>query len=132
MIFSSLTFINFFIIYFFLNLISPLKYRSYLVILGSFIFYAWWDTKDIWVPIFLTLTGFLGGKILNNYNNRKYILLIILLILFTPLLILKYQGFFYNDFLAPIIGLEKGFPKYYSTRYIIYNFHYYIIYNRCF
>ena len=112
MIFSSITFIQFFIIYFFLNLISPLKYRNYLIILGSFIFYAWWDAKDIWVPIFLTLIGFLGGKILSNNNNRKYILLIILIIIFTPLLILKYQGFFYNDFLAPILGLEKKvFPN---------------------
>tara|TARA_B100000579_G_C22796934_1_gene837637 strand:+ start:294 stop:1685 length:1392 start_codon:yes stop_codon:yes gene_type:complete len=109
MIFSSITFLFFFIIYFFANLFLPLKYRNYLIIIGSTVFYAWWKVDEVWVPFFISFIGLFGGRIISNESGfkKKYFLWITLLFIFSPLLIFKYQSFFYNDFFVPLFGLKE-------------------------
>ncbi len=109
MIFSSLTFFLFFIIYFFINLFFPSKYRNYLIIIGSSVFYAWWKLDEIWVPFLISIIGLYGAKIISKESRgrKSFFLLITLIFIFSPLLIFKYQGFFYNDILVPLFGLKE-------------------------
>ena len=110
MVFSSIEFLFFFIIYFILHFLFPISKRNYLVIIGSTIFYAWWRPEDIWIPYFLILVAFFGYKFISKIsagNNRFWALLISLSVLYIPLLIFKYLGFFYNDIIAPFFDLNK-------------------------
>ena len=108
MLFNSFEFIVFFIIYFFLNLFIPSDKKNYLIILGSSIFYLWWKPSNLWIPYFLIFVSFLGYKIIekNSGKKRKIALISVLLILYLPLIIFKYLGFFYNELISPIFNLN--------------------------
>ena len=96
MLFNSIEFFVFFIIYFLLNLFIPSDKKVYLVIIGSSIFYLWWEPIDLWVPYFLIFISFFGYKIIHKNKGKKRILALIsiLLILYLPLVFFKYYGFF--------------------------------------
>ena len=50
MLFSSPVFFGFFAVYFLFHLITPAGRGSYLIIVGSTIFYAWWKVRYVWLP----------------------------------------------------------------------------------
>jgi alginate O-acetyltransferase complex protein AlgI len=62
MIFSSLSFFAFFAIYFCFHLAIPLRFRNYLVIAGSTVFYSWWNIAYAWLPYLLMAIAFGGSK----------------------------------------------------------------------
>ena len=108
MLFNSAEFIVFFVIYFFLNLFIPSDKKVYLVIIGSSIFYLWWKPIDLWVPYFLIFISFFGYKIIHKNKGNKRILALasVLSILYLPLIIFKYYGFFYNELISPLFNLN--------------------------
>ena len=50
MLFSSPTFFIFFLVYLCFHVLVPLRYRNYLIICGSTVFYSWWNVAYAWVP----------------------------------------------------------------------------------
>lgn len=78
MIFTSLTFIIFailfFILYSFFKKNNLLRYV--LIIIASFIFYGWWDWRYLFLIIFTGTIDFSSGILIDKYQKYKKIFLI--------------------------------------------------------
>ena len=106
MLFSSPTFFVFFLIYFACHILLPRRYRNYLIIVGSTIFYAWWKVEYVWIPYFLMAIAFLGAAAVSGAKGSRrfaYTAATIVL-LFLPLAIFKYTNFFYAGVFGPLFG----------------------------
>lgn len=114
MLFSEPIFFVFFLSYFLLHVVTPAKFRLYLIIIGSATFYAWWRFDYVWVPFILTLIAWMGALWFDNgvgQPSRLRRLTVTLLILFAPLIFIKYSNFLYDDVLGAIPGLASMLPK---------------------
>lgn len=107
MLFSSTTFFAFFAIYFVFHLLTPQRYRVYLIILGSTVFYAWWKVQYVWLPFALTGIAYFGVQWIEGATEkiaRKRRLTLTLILLFVPLVVYKYTDFLYGDVVGPVFG----------------------------
>lgn len=107
MLFSDKTFFAFFAVYLILHFIVPPRARIYLIIAGSTVFYGWWRVEYIWLPYALTLIAWAGTLWIENVKGpvwRKRRLIVTIVVLFTPLVVVKYAYFLVNDALKPILG----------------------------
>jgi alginate O-acetyltransferase complex protein AlgI len=110
MLFSSPTFFAFFAVYFLFHLLLPAKYRLYLIICGSTVFYAWWKLEYAWLPYLLAGIAYFGmlwieRATLETARRRRAAATIVLL--FVPLVFFKYSNFLYADVLGFLFG-EHG------------------------
>lgn len=97
MLFSDTIFFAFFAVYLPIHILLPFRYRIYLVIVGSTVFYAWWRIDYFWLPYALTLIAWYGTKwmmVTDDERTRKWRLIVTLIVVFTPLLVVKYTYFF--------------------------------------
>ena len=104
MIFSSIPFLFFFFpLFTLLYFTLPFKYKNYILLLFSLIFYAWGEPIYILLMIFSSIVDFINGKNIEKYkddNKKKKIYLIISIIINISLL-----GFFkYADFFIKVIN----------------------------
>lgn len=104
MIFSSIPFLFFFFpLFILLYFTLPFKYKNYILLLFSLIFYAWGEPIYILLMIFSSIVDFINGKNIEKYkddNKKKKIFLIISIIINISLL-----GFFkYADFFIKVIN----------------------------
>ena len=104
MIFSSIPFLFFFFpLFILLYFTLPFKYKNYILLLFSLIFYAWGEPIYILLMIFSSIVDFINGKNIEKYkddNKKKKIYLIISIIINISLL-----GFFkYADFFIKVIN----------------------------
>jgi alginate O-acetyltransferase complex protein AlgI len=108
-LFSSPAFFVFFAVYFCLHLAVPAKYRLYLIICGSTIFYAWWRVEYVWLPYALMAIAY-GGVLwmdqASDQARRKRRATLAIIVLFLPLLFFKYTNFLYRDVLGPVFGWQ--------------------------
>ena len=104
MLFSTLTFLFVFLPIVFISyyLIDP-KFKNYLLLIASLIFYAWGEPIYILLMIFSSIVDFINGKNIEKYkddNKKKKFYLIISIIINISLL-----GFFkYADFFIKVIN----------------------------
>ena len=107
MLFSSPAFFVFFFVYFCLHRIVPVRYRTYLIIGGGTVFYAWWKIEYTWLPYLLMATAY-GGVVwmqrAADAVSRKRRAAVAIVALFLPLLFFKYTNFIYGDLLGPVFG----------------------------
>jgi alginate O-acetyltransferase complex protein AlgI len=104
MLFSSPAFFVFFAFYFILHVLVPRRYRNYLIIAGSTVFYAWWKVEYVWLPYLLMAIAYFGVQWIAGAKEeiaRKRRMLITVILLFLPLVFFKYTDFLYRD----IVGL---------------------------
>ena len=104
MIFSSIHFLFFFFpLFILLYFTLPFKYKNYILLLFSLIFYAWGEPIYILLMIFSSIVDFINGKNIEKYkddNKKKKFYLIISIIINISLL-----GFFkYADFFIKVIN----------------------------
>src|SRR5690349_21769902 len=125
MLFSSPAFFAFFAVYFLFHLALPARYRVFLIIAGSTIFYAWWKVEYAWLPYLLMAISYGGvlameratavlsvgggGELMMGAappgpGQRKAVAIAAIAALFVPLLVFKYTDFFYRDVLGPVFG----------------------------
>ncbi|MGG7143245.1 MBOAT family O-acyltransferase [Clostridium nigeriense] len=102
MVFSSLLFIFRFLPVFFITyILSPIKYRNLILLIGSLLFYSFGEPKYFIIMIASILVDyFVGINIENNFDNRKkckYFLLISILFNMGSLFFFKYFNFFINN-----------------------------------
>ena len=123
MLFNSITFFVFLPIVFFLYwfvLKKRLKAQNILILVASYVFYAWWDWRFLGLIIFSTLVDFyLGiaiGK-LTSSKKSKYLLWISLLVNLGLLGVFKYFNFFIETWVEAWSGL--GIDQEVSTLSII-------------
>ena len=110
MLFSSITFAIFLLPYLLIHRITPPRYRNYVIIAGSLIFYGWWKPEHLWIPILLIAIAFTGSKAITNSHDSKQkpILILTIIALCTPLLFFKYFNFLFRSF-SSLIGIT--FPE---------------------
>jgi alginate O-acetyltransferase complex protein AlgI len=107
MLFSSPQFFLFFAVYFVFHLLVPLRWRLLVIIVGSTIFYGYWNPFYIWIPHALMLAAYVGARWVESARGTPQHftrLAIVVAILLIPLAIVKYANFAYSDVLGPIMG----------------------------
>ena len=114
MLFSSPIFFLFFAAYFLVHFAVPKRFRIYLIIAGSTVFYAWWKPEYVWLP-YLVMSIAYGGTLLmdaaRDSKIRKRRVICTIVILFLPLLFFKYTNFIYRDVIGPFAGWHDELLK---------------------
>ena len=114
MLFNSLDFAIFlptvFILYWFV-LNGNLKLQNLLIVLSSYVFYAWWDWRFLSLIIFSTLVDYFVGQKLSHEqqtSKRKILLWISILVNIGFLGFFKYYNFFIDNFIDAfsLFGLQ--------------------------
>lgn len=101
MLFNSLTFLIFLIIVLSLYYILPHKYRWYLLLISSCIFYMAWRIEFIFLILFSSFFNYYIGLLIERYEkNSKLILTTGLIINFLILFIFKYSIFINHSFMS--------------------------------
>ncbi|MEX0968119.1 MAG: MBOAT family O-acyltransferase [Bacteroidia bacterium] len=89
-----------FILYWFVFKHS-LKLQNGLLLVASYTFYAWWDWRFLSLIIFSSVVDYLAALFMQQYPQRKKLLLAIsLLVNLGMLAYFKYFGFFIESFIA--------------------------------
>lgn len=105
MVFSSLVFIWMFLPIIFVGyFLVQDKYKNILLLLGSLIFYAWGEPKYIVLMLFSILINYVFGLLMDKFESRKKLLLV--LDIFINLGLLGY--FKYFNFLIGIVNRCTG------------------------
>jgi alginate O-acetyltransferase complex protein AlgI len=105
MLFSDPVFFAFFAVYFVLHLLLPVRWRLWLVIVGSTVFYGWWRPAYVELPYILTVTAWAGTLWLSTAKEesvRRLRFAATIVLVFLPLVIVKYAYFVAND----VLGLK--------------------------
>ncbi|MGI9600385.1 MAG: MBOAT family O-acyltransferase [Acidimicrobiales bacterium] len=102
MVFNSLTFAVFFIVFFAMYWAFPPRWRTALLLVGSYIFYGWWDWRFLSLIALSTVVDYsigLGMKA-NDHDERvrRRLLLMSLVVNLGILGIFKYSNFFVDSF----------------------------------
>ncbi|MGY4364335.1 D-alanyl-lipoteichoic acid acyltransferase DltB (MBOAT superfamily) [Bradyrhizobium sp. LB1.3] len=113
MLFSDPVFGVFFALYFVAHLATPPRYRLYLLIVGSTVFYGWWKIEYVWLPYLLSAIAWGGVLFIVRAKApevRKRRLVGTLILLFVPLIAFKYTHFLvYDVFGAFVHGSDDRF-----------------------
>ena len=90
----------FFIVYFFIHFFINVSVRVYLIIFGSLIFYSYWQPINVFVPIILSLSAWLGGLWVqkkSSFLHRKTRTTALVILLLLPLIYFKYSAFIFTS-----------------------------------
>lgn len=103
MLFNSTTFLIFFTVFLFLYYFcrNHLKARNILILVGSYVFYGWWDVRFLGLLVATSLVDFYVGRALHQARRektRKWILAISIGANLVVLGIFKYYDFFALSF----------------------------------
>ena len=106
MVFNSIPFTIFFTLFFFLYWIvlnRNLKVQNLLILVGSYIFYCWWDYRFLLLLVAQSLLNYLLGIYIakaNNPKTKKALLYLGTLTAIGLLIYFKYTNFFIDSFLG--------------------------------
>jgi alginate O-acetyltransferase complex protein AlgI len=106
MLFSSPAFVLFFAAYYMLHRLVPVRHRLALIVVGSSVFYAYWNPYYLWIPLAFVLIAFHGTIWMAEApeaSRRRRLAALIALILM-PLLAIKYSAFVYNNLFGLVFG----------------------------
>lgn len=103
MLFNSIEFLVFFVVFFILywSCNRKLKLQNILILLASYVFYGWWDWRFLSLIIFSSSIDFICGlKIASSENNKqsKRWLMVSLISNLGLLSVFKYYNFFVESF----------------------------------
>lgn len=112
MVFSSLIFVWIFLPVSFIGyFLMPDKYKNVFLLLGSLFFYAWGEPLYIFLMIFSILINYVIGLLMDKYESRKKLLLILSVFINLGLLgYFKYFNFFIR-IVAHCTGKEITYPE---------------------
>ncbi|MCB9202366.1 MAG: MBOAT family protein [Flavobacteriales bacterium] len=104
MLFNSIDFAIFlpivFLLYWFVFK-NNLKLQNLLIVVASYVFYGWWDSKFLLLILFSTLVDFTIGNLLRNEereSKRKFLLWVSIIVNLGFLGFFKYYNFFIDNF----------------------------------
>lgn len=109
MLFSSPVFYLFFLIYFVLHLVMPIRFRLPLIILGSAVFYSYWNPYYFWLPFAIMWLAYRGAIWMEDSTEsslRRRRLIGVIVVLLIPLLLVKYTNFFYQNIVGALFGFS--------------------------
>lgn len=130
MVFSSITFIYYFLpIMLLLYFIVPKKYRNLTLLIGSLIFYYYGEKEYTYLLIISSIINYFFGKLISRNKHNKLYLIIGLIFNFSILIYFKYMNFFISNFnnifnininyLNLVIPLGISFYTFQATSYLI-------------
>ncbi|KPK86106.1 MAG: hypothetical protein AMS27_05735 [Bacteroides sp. SM23_62_1] len=116
MVFNSIPFLTFFIVFFILYWIInklPFHYRNLFTLLSSYFFYGWWDWRFLGLIIISSLSDYVFGLQIERTGNKllKKIYLILSIVINLGILgFFKYFNFFLDslDHLLNLVHLSVG------------------------
>jgi alginate O-acetyltransferase complex protein AlgI len=117
MLFNSISFAIYlplvFVLYWFVFK-NFLRVQNVLLLVASYVFYAWWDWRFLFLLVFISLSNYLIGLLIrksNQKNKKKRWLILGLFINISTLVLFKYFNFFIDSFidLFSIIGYTLSF-----------------------
>jgi alginate O-acetyltransferase complex protein AlgI len=100
MLFSSPPFFIFFAVYLLLHVLLPARLRLPLIIVGSTVFYGYWDWRFTPFPFLLLGLAVVGTGWMDRADDpsvRTRRLVVTIVALITPLVFFKYINFLYRD-----------------------------------
>ena len=104
MIFSSITFLFYFLpIVLAIYYIVPKKIKNIVLLISSFIFYAYGEPKYVFLMLFSILVTYIFCRLIDKYKNTKYVKVILISAICINLGLLVY--FKYIDFIIQNINL---------------------------
>ncbi|QEK12430.1 MBOAT family protein [Crassaminicella thermophila] len=125
MVFSSLVFLFVFLpITLFVYFISPHKIKNVILLMVSFVFYAWGEPVYIFLMIFSSIVDYIHGRLIERYRHKdqkaRLIVLSSILINLSLLAFFKYADFFIENinhllntsFISPNLSLPIGISFY--------------------
>ena len=115
MVFSSLTFLYFFLpLVLSLYFISGKRVKNIILFLSGLLFYSWGEPFYVIIMIFSTLVDYTAGRIMDRYDNkpkvRTLVLLVSVCINLTLLSIFKYSSFLIGN-MNNIFGTSFNDPN---------------------
>jgi alginate O-acetyltransferase complex protein AlgI len=111
MVFSDPPFFVFLLIYLIFHFLIPARYRIYLIIVGSALFYSWWRVTDIWLPFALAMIAWSGVRWFEaacDRDGRRRRLAATICFLFAPLVVVKYGYFISHEILGALPVLRDA------------------------
>jgi len=117
MIFTSLTFIIFFLIVFTLYWCVPgLLAKQRFLLLASIVFYGWWDYRFLLLIAVAITTSYFGGLALEQYRERRLaVVSVTITLLLTILGIFKYADFLFDATRSTLLALGMAAPTRHFT-----------------
>lgn len=111
MLFCDPIFFLFFSGYFICHQLMPRNLMVFLAVLGSILFYGYWNPLYIPLPLIMVIFSYWAALKINDANESKTkqkLLAVFLIILFCPLVFYKYLNFFINNisFVFPRLHLK--------------------------
>ena len=111
MIFNSLQFVLFFVVVLTIYWMLSHRNQNWLLLIASYIFYAWWDWRLLGLLVGVTAAAFITAQLIeasDSERDRKRWLLVAVAINLVVLGFFKYFGFFVESThdLALSVGLE--------------------------
>jgi len=99
MIFTSLTFILFFLIVFSIYWqLRGLRLKQAFLLLASVVFYGWWDYRFLLLIVLVIGASYLGAVALQRFNNRKTaVVSLVITVLLSVLGLFKYANFLFSS-----------------------------------
>lgn len=110
MVFNSFTFILFFICVAILHYLLPHRFRWILLLTASYIFYMAWNPVLIVLILFSTFSNFLISSRFDKAENKKWLLVLSMVINFGLLFIFKYSVFINHSFMNLFGALGLHYP----------------------
>lgn len=107
MLFNSSIFLVFFIIFFLLYWFGTrdLKKQNLLILVGSYIFYGWWDWRFVFLLLLSTIIDYGFGLLIHDNPNRRKLFLWLSIINNLAILgFFKYYNFFADSFREMFLG----------------------------
>ena len=96
MVFSSITFLYFFLpIFMLVYWMVPLKFKNIIALIGSLLFYTWGDLNHLYLLIAAIIVNYVMGLLIDKTEekNKKTALIIGVLLNFAVLGFFKYLNF---------------------------------------
>src|SRR5476651_632922 len=89
MLFNSPEFIIFVLLVYCLYLVLPFRLQNYLLLVSSYIFYGWWDTRFLFLIVLSTVVDYWVGLAMENgYLSRRQRLIPALYVIILAVLLL--------------------------------------------
>ncbi len=102
MVFSSMTFLYYFLpVVLLVYLVAPRAMKNIVLLLASLFFYGWGEPKYLFLMVATIIVGYIGGILIEKYQDKKQGRLILILALFCclgALVVFKYADFFLASF----------------------------------
>ena len=111
MSFNSIEFLFFLPIVFILYFVFPKKYRYFILLIASYVFYMWWNWKLVFLILSTTVVSYLAGLGIKRFERiaiKRLLMILSITVSLGILVFFKYANFIAESFVLGINSLGGG------------------------